>query len=90
VLEFEWDPAKARGNWRKHRVSFVEAVQVFSDPLAATVADPDHPEAEARWLTFGATFAGRRLVVSYTERGDSIRIISVRPMTTRERIAYEG
>lgn len=90
MLEFEWDPAKERANWRKHGVSFSEAIQVFGDRLASTVADPHHSHAEGRWLTFGTTFAGRGLVVSYTERGDSIRVISARPMTPRERNAYEG
>ena len=45
--------------------------------------------SESRYLTFGATFAGRCLVVSYTERGDTIRVISARAMTPRERKAYE-
>jgi uncharacterized DUF497 family protein len=37
----------------------------------------------------GATFAGRCLLVSYTERGNTIRVISARAMTPRERKAYE-
>jgi uncharacterized protein len=88
-LDFEWDLEKARTNARKHRVSFLEAVEVFHDELAVTVPDPDHSRSESRYLTFGATFAGRCLVVSYTERGDSIRVISARAMTPRERRAYE-
>jgi hypothetical protein len=41
-MRFEWDPEKARGNLKKHRVSFEEAVTVFYDPLSATFDDPDH------------------------------------------------
>ena len=89
VLDFEWDPGKARANYRKHGVSFLGAVEIFHDELAVTVPDPDHSRSESRYLTFGATFAGRCLVVSYTERGDRIRVISARAMTPRERKAYE-
>jgi hypothetical protein len=89
VLGFEWDLEKARANSLKHGVSFLEAVEVFHDELAVTVPDPDHSASESRYLTFGATFARRCLVVSYTERGDRIRVISARAMTPRERKAYE-
>jgi hypothetical protein len=89
VLDFEWDLEKARANFLKQGVSFFEAVEVFHDELAVTVPDPDHSWSESRYLTFGATFAGRCLVVSYTERGDTIRVISARAMTPRERRAYE-
>ena len=89
MLDFEWELEKARTNSRKHGVSFLEAVEVFHDELAVTVPDPDHSWSESRYLTFGATFAGRCLVVSYTERGDTIRVISARAMTPRERRAYE-
>jgi uncharacterized DUF497 family protein len=88
-LDFEWDPRKARANYLKHGVSFLEAAKVFHDELAVTVHDPDHSATESRFLTFGATFVGRCLVVSYTERGDTIRVISARAMMPRERIAYE-
>jgi uncharacterized protein len=68
-MRFEWDSAKAASNLRKHGVSFEEAVSVFYDLLAATGADPDHSEDEARFVTFGISSAGRLLVVSHTERG---------------------
>jgi hypothetical protein len=51
--------------------------------------DPDHSVDEARFLIFGASKQGKHLVVSYTERGDRIRLISARQMTARERMAYE-
>jgi uncharacterized DUF497 family protein len=82
-------PKKARANYLKHGVSFLEAVEVFRDELAVTVPDPDHSASESRYLTFGAAFAGRSLVVSYTERGDTIRVISARVMTPREHKPYE-
>lgn len=88
-MRFEWDSAKAASNLRKHGVSFEEAVSVFYDPLAATAADPDHSEDEARFLTFGISSAGRLLVVSHTEREAAIRIISARAASKSERRIYE-
>ena len=89
VLIFEWDPEKARENEQNHGVSFLEASEVFSDDHSSSVSDPDHSIDEARYLIFGISKQGRHLVVSYTERGERIRLISAREMTSRERRAYE-
>ena len=88
-VNFEWDPAKARQNHRKHRVSFQEAATVFGDPLAATYSDPDHSMSEQRFLTVGMSGVGRVLIVAHADRGESIRIISARKTTRREREHYE-
>ena len=88
-LRFEWDPEKARRNLEKHGVSFEEAATVFGDPLSLTVDDPTHSEAEDRFVTVGGTATGRIVVVVHTDRDDSIRLISARPATSRERRAYE-
>ena len=88
-MNFEWDSDKATENERKHGVSFTEACTVFGDPLALTFEDPDHSEGESRLLTFGVSIQDRVLVVSHTERGGSIRIISARQMTRHERKIYE-
>lgn len=76
-------------NVRKHGVSFFEAREVFGDELSLTVPDPDHSGYEERFLIFGHSVSGRHIVVSYTERGGRIRLISAREMTLRERNAYE-
>ena len=73
-MEFEWDPDKASRNLAKHGVSFTEAATVFGDPLAVTYFDPDHSDAEDRFLTFGDSSEGRLLVVSHTDRDDRTRI----------------
>ena len=88
-MRFEWDPEKAELNREKHRVTFEEATTVFGDPLALTFDDPDHSAGEQRFLTFGTAATGKALVVSHTDRGDTIRIISAREMTRRERRTYE-
>jgi uncharacterized DUF497 family protein len=88
-MEFEWDARKSRLNENKHGVSFHEAASVFGDPLALTFDDTARLGHERRYLTFGISAAGRSLVVVHASRGDTIRIISARIMTPRERRAYE-
>ena len=88
-MDFEWDPEKAKLNESKHGVSFFEACEIFDDDHSSAVRDPDHSVDEERCLIFGLSKAGSYLVVSYTERGDRIRLISARQMTPREREAYE-
>lgn len=88
-MTFEWDEKKARANLIKHGVNFDEAVSVFLDPLSITVADPEHSEAEYRFLDIGLSDQGRLLVISYTERASRIRIISSRQALPAERKAYE-
>jgi len=88
-VRFEWDVRRARENFRKHVVSFQEASSVFFDPLSATGDDPDHSVGESRFVTFGVSSSGRLLVVAHAERGEAIRIISVRRATRAERKLYE-
>lgn len=84
-MRFEWDAAKSKRNAEKRGVTFDEATTVFGDPLALTFDDVEHSGDEERYLTFGLSVAIRALVVAHTARGDTIRIISARPMTPRER-----
>ena len=88
-MQFTWDPAKAEQNLDTHGVSFQEATTVFGDALAGTIPDPDHSEGEVRFVTIGWTANGRLIVVSHSEEGDTIRIISARKAMRREREAYE-
>ena len=88
MLTFAWDPDKAERNEQKHGVSFSEAGTVFGDPLSITVYDPDHSEGEDRYIIVGTSNRDRLLMVAYTERGTSTRIISARPLTRAERKAY--
>jgi len=89
-LKFEWHPHKAIANKRKHQVSFEEASTVFADPLSATVFDLDYSDEEDRYITIGLSEQKRLLMVSYTEQGDSIRIISARELTSLEKQEYEN
>jgi uncharacterized DUF497 family protein len=86
-IQFEWDPAKARVNLRRHGVPFREAASVFRDPLGITIFDPDHSEEEDRFITFGFSGGGRLLMVAHTDRVERVRIISTRELTHEEREA---
>ena len=88
-LSFEWDDSKARLNVAKHGVSFEEATAVFADPMSLTIPDPAHSQVEDRFIILGQPHRQRLLVVVHTERGDSIRIISARRASRRERKNYE-
>ena len=89
MIDFEWSPGKSATNLRKHGVAFREAATVFRDPLSITAYDPDHSEEEDRFITVGASVAGRLLIVAHTDRGPRTRIISARKLTRSEREAYE-
>ena len=84
----EWDPGKARLNVRKHGISFADAVASLEDEGALTMRDPFFDD-EDRWVTMGRDVLGRVLVVVYTWRGESVRLISARKATARERRRYE-
>lgn len=86
---FDWDKNKAAGNLAKHKVSFEEAATVFADPLSDTFDDPDHSSEERRFLIIGYSENGRLLVVSHTDDGATIRIISAREPTRGEQKSYE-
>jgi uncharacterized protein len=88
-MDFEWDDGKADANERKHGVSFAEAMTVLADRLSLTGFDPDHSDDEDRFVTMDLSVAGRLLLVSHTDRGDKVRIISARMASRPERRDYE-
>ena len=88
-MGFEWDDDKADANERKHGVTFAEVATVFDDPLSLTGYDPDHSDEEDRFISMGQSAEGRLLIVSHTDRGDKIRIISARVASRAERKDYE-
>ncbi len=89
-MRFEWDPDKAESNLKKHGVSFEEAMTVFFDPLSATFGDPDHSLDERRFVTIGYSSQHRLTVVCHTERRGSVRLISARWATKREKKRHES
>lgn len=89
-VDFEWDAAKAKANFRKHVVRFDEARAAFDDPYLITIADDEANPPEERFVSIGVGGLGRVLVVVYTYRGDDIRIISARIAAAHERAEYEA
>ena len=87
-MDVTWDPKKADTNFRKHRIRFSDAEAVLFDPIALTIEDQDVKQ-ERRFVSVGSDALGRILVVVYTYRGSTIRIISARRATSKERKFYE-
>jgi len=88
-MKFEWDKNKAVFNISKHGVSFDEAKTVFNDPLYVDFFDPDHSHNEYRYIIIDQSLNNRLLLVAYTEKENTIRLINARELTQRERKDYE-
>ena len=85
---FVWDSEKASANVQKHGVSFEVASQVFFDRLVY-VEDASIDE-ELRDAAIGMTEDMILLLVVHVHReDDTIRIISARRATRKERTTYE-
>ena len=88
-MRLDWDEEKARRNFSKHGVSFQEAGTVLGDTLGWTYPDSGHSFFEQRWITIGMSEQHRILVVAHSSENETIRIISARPATRKERRFYE-
>ena len=86
---FQWDEGNAGKNWDLHQVSDSESEQVFFNQPRMMKRDLRHSQREPRFYLLGRTDAGRALFVSFTVRGDQIRVISARDMNRKERRKYE-
>jgi uncharacterized protein len=85
-MEFEWDEAKRLSNLDKHGIDFLNVEEVFDSDIV-TVEDDRYDYGERRFVTFGL-LQGRVVAVVYTDRGDTMRLISVRKATKYERGTY--
>jgi len=89
ALIFEWDDKKAESNFKKHNISFEEASTAFGDDLSITIEDPQHSQDENRYILIGQSINLKTLVVVHLEKVNSVRIISARKATKKERKFYE-
>ena len=87
-MKFEWDENKQQQNQQKHKISFEEATTVWTDPLALIAPDPTHSVTEKREWIIGQSYESRVLVVVFTIREETIRIISARPASKSEKKKY--
>jgi len=88
---FEWDPGKARTNERKHGVTFEEARSLFTSGVDfLEIYDEGHDESEDRFIAIGPVQAGVICVVFVEREEDTIRILSARHATRRERRMFDS
>ncbi|SQD77789.1 BrnT family toxin [Moritella yayanosii] len=90
MIKFDWNPAKADINIKKHGVSFEESRSVFYDEFAIQFFDQDNSDVEDRFLMLGMSNETNILIVCHCERdnGNTIRIISSRKATKNEQKHY--
>ena len=84
---FQWDEGNSDKSWSRHRVSQLEAEQVFFNQPIIASAGP-RQGVEQRFFVLGQSDSGRELAIVFTTRGKLVRVISARPMSRRERRAY--
>jgi len=75
---YNWDPKKAASNFRKHGVTFPQAVDALNDPMALFLNDVAHSENEFRQWCIGMAEPGVLVVAFTTREGDNDRIIMAR------------
>ena len=95
IARFEWDPAKAADNRRKHGVSFETAIRAFADPFAFSELDRIEG-GEERWQTIAVVEGYLLLLVAHTireedEDGEPVEVIRIigPPRGRKERRRYE-
>ena len=89
IIQFEWNHGNLHKSWKKHDVSCEEAEQLFTNSPLIIADDAGHSKTEKRFLALGKTDGDRKLLVAFTLRKHSVRIISTRPMNKRERDIYD-
>lgn len=86
---FIWDKGNSTKNLVKHNITCQESEEVFSDENQTIVNDEIHSQSEKRILIIGKTFGGKLLSVIFTVRNSSIRVISARTASKKEKKIYE-
>ena len=85
-MEFEYDPNKSAASKVKHGVDFEEAQALWDDIDAVQV--PLRYEDESRYFVTGK-INGKCWTAICTDRGERVRIISVRRSRKAEEAIYE-
>ena len=90
-MRFTWDEKKNLSNIKDHKVSFVQAVYVFFDPLRREYYDEKNSNYnEDRLIAIGMA-ENRMLFVSFSEPdSETTHIISARKADKQERRFYYG
>ena len=85
---FEFDPKKSPKNKEKHGIDFLEGQAIFTDPRAIRHIPETSHDGEAYWKAVGQT-QDKLWTVIYVQRGDTVRIVSIRRAREEEREQYE-
>jgi len=85
---FEWDQGKNQRNLQKHGIAFEDVLSVFANPEALALEDHRRGYGEPRYIVL-CPLQDVLVHVTYTVRGGSIRLISARRASRRERRDYE-
>src|SRR5665213_3258643 len=90
--KFDWDDGNRLKSSAKHNVETRESEEVFrnKDHLFALGQQIRPKKKEDRFGILGQTNEKRILMISFTIRGGRIRIISARPISTKEKKLYEA
>jgi uncharacterized DUF497 family protein len=88
-IAFQWDQGNVTKSFERHNVATQEAEEVFASEPFMTAEDAKHSSVEQRFYGLGRTKTNRKLFVVFTIRGRKIRVISIRDMKKKERLAYE-
>ena len=85
-MEFEWNEEKRQNNLKKHGIDFICAKEIWSGGIRLETIEKR--KGEARLVTIGE-IDGRIILVAYTWRNETRRIISARPASRKERKHYQ-
>jgi uncharacterized DUF497 family protein len=85
---FEWDAGNGGKNWKKHGVSDAEAEEIFYSSPLVFYDDTSHSREEERYTVLGQNTGNSLRTVVFTIRGTKLRVISARPMSTKDRKLY--
>lgn len=86
-MNYEWDERKRQINIRKHGLDFLDADLIFESPTKITVDVSRPSDREGRYADF-AEAKGCVLKLLYTLRGHTVRCISLRVASRKERSLY--
>lgn len=88
LIAFDWDKGNFEKSWKRHKVYFKEAEEVFFNKPLKTFKDAKHSQKEDRFVALGATDKGRKLYTVFTVRKGKVRIISTRDQSRKEKRLY--
>lgn len=86
-MQFEWDEAKRSRNLAKHGVDFLDVLPAFDGRPTLEWQDARRDYGETRWAKL-AEVEGVVFHITFTRRSKSVRLISARRASRREREAY--